>query len=298
MQKRLTIGMPCYDDFDGVFFTIQSLRLYHGEALGCVQILVVDGNPSSPHGRATGHFCANAGQLVKYIPAPQAHGTAQTKELVFRHAETEFVLCMDCHVLLESGSLGQLISFLEKDEGNLLQGPLVYDDGVSISTHFDPIWRGGMEGIWATDERGKNPNAPAFEIPAQGMGVFACRKDAWPSFHPLMRGFGGEEVYMHRKFRSLGKKTLCLPFLRWHHRFGRPEGQPYPNLLEDRIFNYAVGHLELGMELQPIYDHFKTQLEPSKVLRTLEFASQAFWEWQDQNVVMEKISDTMGNQSV
>lgn len=276
----LTIGMPCFNDFDGVVFSIQSLRLFHKEALQRVQILVVDGNPESAHGRATAHFCANAGPSVKYIKAPQAYGTSQTKELVFTHAETEFVMCMDCHVLLEAGCISQLISFLEKDEGNLLQGPMIYDDLKTISTHLDEVWRGGMLGIWGTDERGRNPDSPPFEIPAQGMGVFACRKDAWPSFHPLFKGFGGEECYIHEKFRQRGKTTHCLPFLRWFHRFGRPEGIPYPNILEDRISNYVVGHLELGASLQPIYDHFITILEPQKVTNTIEIAAQAFWNWQ------------------
>ena len=29
----LTIGMATYDDFDGVYFTIQSLRLHHAEVM-------------------------------------------------------------------------------------------------------------------------------------------------------------------------------------------------------------------------------------------------------------------------
>jgi len=267
---------------EGVYMTIQALRLYHAEALGCVQILVVDGNPQSDHGRATSHFCANAGPLVKYLPAPHAYGTAQTKQLVFDHAQTEFVLCMDCHVLLEPGSLSQLIAFLEKDGGNLLQGPLVYDDHRHISTHMEVKWSGGMEGIWATDERGRNPKAKPFEIPAQGMGLFACRKDAWPDFHPLFQGFGGEEVYIHRKFRAMGRKTLCLPFLRWHHRFGRPGGQPYPNILEERVFNYVVGHLDCGLDPSPVVDHFKTlkEIPNQNVDHASRVAHWAFGEFQ------------------
>ncbi len=29
MSKLLTIGMSVYDDFDGVYFTMQALRMYH-----------------------------------------------------------------------------------------------------------------------------------------------------------------------------------------------------------------------------------------------------------------------------
>lgn len=37
---KWTIGMPCYNNFTEVFFTIQSLRLYHD--LSDAEILVVD----------------------------------------------------------------------------------------------------------------------------------------------------------------------------------------------------------------------------------------------------------------
>src|SRR5262245_29501083 len=31
--KKLTVGMATYDDYDGVYFTLQAIRLYHREAL-------------------------------------------------------------------------------------------------------------------------------------------------------------------------------------------------------------------------------------------------------------------------
>ena len=94
----------------------------------------------------------------------------------------------------------------------------------------------------------------------QGLGVFSCRKDAWPGFNPLFRGFGGEEGYLHEKVRQRGGRTLCLPWLRWGHRFGRPSGVPYPVLLHDKVRNYVIGHTELGLDLQPIWDHFSGRL--------------------------------------
>jgi hypothetical protein len=32
-QQRLCVGMATYDDFDGVWFTIQAIRMYHREVL-------------------------------------------------------------------------------------------------------------------------------------------------------------------------------------------------------------------------------------------------------------------------
>lgn len=263
MSKQLTIGMPAFSDYDGCFFSLTSLKIHHAEAMKHVEFLVVDGNPDSEHGNATANFCRSAG--VRYIPAPHACGTAQTKQLIFDYAQTEWVLCMDCHVLFDLNSIRRLVEFMETDDGNLLQGPLIYDDGVSTSTHFEEVWRGGMLGIWAKDPRGLKPDNNPFEIRAQGMGVFACKKETWPGFNPLFRGFGGEECYIHEKMRQQGRTTYCLPFLRWHHRFGRPGGIPYPSFWEDRIFNYIVGHIELGMPIAPVLDHFETLISPEIV---------------------------------
>ena len=42
MKRRLTIGMATYDDYDGVYFSIQALRLYHAEVMKDAEILVID----------------------------------------------------------------------------------------------------------------------------------------------------------------------------------------------------------------------------------------------------------------
>ena len=57
---------------------------------------------------------------------------------------------------------------------------------------------------WGDDPRGADPTAPGFDIPMHGLGLFACRRAAWPGFHPKFRGFGGEEGYIHEKFRQCG----------------------------------------------------------------------------------------------
>ncbi|HJT33857.1 MAG TPA: DUF6171 family protein, partial [Pirellulales bacterium] len=96
----------------------------------------------------------------------------------------------------------------------------------------------------------------AFEIPGQGLGLFTCRKDAWLGFNEHMRGFGGEEMYIHAKYRQAGRKNLCLPFLRWNHRFGRPRGVPFPLTRWNKARNYVLGHQEMGWPLDPVRNHF------------------------------------------
>ena len=57
-----------------------------------------------------------------------------------------------------------------------------------------------MYGVWESSADGADPELPPFDIPMQGLGLFACRREAWPRFNPAFRGFGGEEGYIHENF--------------------------------------------------------------------------------------------------
>jgi hypothetical protein len=267
-KPELTIGMATYDDFDGVYFTLQALRLYHD--MENVQLLVVDN-----------YGCTYTRDFVRdwarstYVLADDVVGTAAAKDLVFRNASGSAVLCCDSHVLFEPGVIARLKRFYRDNPGcdDLLQGPLVYDDGELVSTHFEPVWRDQMWGVWATDGRGVDGDGEAFEIPMQGLGVFSCRADAWLGFHPGFRGFGGEEGYLHTKFQRAGRRCLCLPWLRWMHRFGRPRGIPYPLTVEDKLRNYLLGHTELGLDVEPVLTHFSQYLPADRIARLADEAS-------------------------
>jgi glycosyltransferase involved in cell wall biosynthesis len=266
---ELTIGMATYDDFDGVYFTLQALRLY--QDLENVELLVVDNYGCDD----TRNFVENWAKGT-YIRATDVVGTAAPRDLVFREAQGEAVLCCDSHVLFVPGAVARLKAFYRDHSEclDLLQGPLVYDDLENILTHFDPVWRGQMWGIWATDPRGQDPDGEPFEISMQGLGAFSCRKSAWLGFNPRFRGFGGEEGYIHEKFRQAGRQTLCLPWLRWTHRFSRPRGVPYPLYVEDKLRNYLIGHTELGLDLRPIVAHFAEFLSANTIAAVISDALQ------------------------
>ena len=256
----LTIGMATYDDFDGVYFTIMSIILYHHAALPDIEIVVIDNNPDSSHGQAVAKFCRQTGQ-VRYIPAAEYKGTT-IRERVFAEARGDFVLCVDCHVFLHDGAVGRLLEYCTNhpDSIDLLHGPLRYDNLQHISAHMEARWNGGFFGVWGSDPRARNVDGEPFEIPLQGMGLFACRKAAWPGFNRKFRGFGGEEGYIHEKFRQNGGRILCLPFLNWSHRFERPNGVKYVNRWEDRIRNYLIGWDELGMPTTELLYHFSSHV--------------------------------------
>jgi hypothetical protein len=259
-QRLLTIAIATFNDYDGVFFSAQALRLYHPEITSETEILVIDNDPQGP--------CASAlksleGRIAgyRYYPYDSFHGTT-VKDLLFREASGEFVLVMDSHVLFPPGSLARFVEFLQcqKHSNDLWQGPLLSDALKPLATHFDSVWSEGMHGQWGWDERASGVDAPPFEIPMQGMGVFACRKAAWPGFNPRFQGFCCEEGYIHEKVRRNGGVPLCLPFLRWLHRFERPGGVPYRPIWADRIRNYLIGYDELQMDPRAVVEHFETLL--------------------------------------
>lgn len=107
-----------------------------------------------------------------------------------------------------------------------------------------------------------------FRIPGHGMGFFACRRDAWLPFHPAARGFGGEEMTTHVRFRRAGRNVWCIPQAAWWHDFGkahprqRAENRSYANIIYHRIRNYCLEFKRNQMDLEEIRTHF-TQDVPS-----------------------------------
>ena len=257
----LTVGIATYEDFDGAWFTIQSLVLHHREALAGAEILLLDNHPEGPAAPELKRFETSV-PGYRYLPVTTVRSTA-VRDLLFRHAQGEVVLVLDSHVLLDPGALRAVRDYFAERPGcrDLVQGPMLGEDGSTVvGTHWEPAWRGGMFGTWAVDERGTDPGAGAFDIPLQGLGLFACRRDAWPGLHPKFRGFGGEEGYVHEKVRRGGGRTVCLPAVRWSHRSTRPLGIPYVNTWQDRIRNYELGWRELGWDLTEARAYYRAEL--------------------------------------
>lgn len=280
MSKLLTIGMATYDDYDGVYFTIQSLMLYHNILKDIdYEILVIDNNPESPHGEATKGL-VNWVKRAKYIPYKNKKSTSVRNE-IFTNSSGKYTLSVDCHVMIENGGLDALLDYYSKNENckDIIQGPMIYDNQTNYSTQFDPVWRGHMYGIWGTNKEACEAGKP-FEIPMMGLGLFSCETKNWLGFNEKFKGFGGEEGYIHEKFRQNGGKAICIPQLRWLHRFGRPNGVKYPLILEDRIWNYFVGWLEIFKDpdhqmIKDIYNHFKSSIPNGSIDIILQNAKKA-----------------------
>lgn len=271
MAKLLTIGMATYDDFHGVYFSLQALRMYHPICqTEDVEFVVLDNNPEGVHGKALQSAISGwMAKKTKYIPYTGTPSTFNKYKIV-DYADGKYILIMDCHVLLVPDAIVHLLSYFNNHPNckDLVQGPLLYDDLKNFSTEFFPQWRDSMYGTWHTNRESYNKGQP-FDIMLQGMGLCAFEKANWPGISPHFKGFGGEEGYIHEKFRKNGGRTVCVPQIQWVHRFGRPDGVKYPLKLEDRIWNYFVGWLELYKDpnhymVTGTYEHFKSKL-PNRI---------------------------------
>jgi hypothetical protein len=325
MTKKLSIGMAHHNDFDGAWFTIQDIRkelIHNGrkDLLDQIEFVIIENCKKSKHAVKLREFAASnlaTSDSLKYSILSN-EGTGIAKDEIFKIATGDFVLVLDCHVLLcpTLKVIEKLFDFMEDNPktNDLYNGPLVYNNGISLSTHFRNQWSSGMWGTWATawkcacedfyfDVRKKDEeiitscaktgdvvdqcpccgqvnlqldsdnylnqlnssgcsiavstgDEEPFEIYGQGTGCFFVRKDAWLGYNKYARGFGGEECYIHEKFRKAGNKTICLPFLKWLHRFDRVQDPSYPLEHYYKVRNYILEFIEIDLDLNPIYDHF------------------------------------------
>jgi hypothetical protein len=268
--RKLTVGMATYDDFDGTFFTVEAIRMYHPEIADDIAFILLDNHPE-------GVAAENLKRLerkvpgYRYVPFRGYRGTA-VRDLIFREATSETVVCVDSHVLLRPGALSAIVAHLDEHPDDFVHGPLAYEDGTTYASHFEPEWREGMYGTWALDDRADDPTNPAFEIEMSGLGLFACRRDRWPGLNPRFRGFGAEEGYLHEKVRRAGGRVVCLPAAGYLHRFGRPAGPLYSNAWDDRVRNYMIGWNELGLDDSSIEKQFVELLGPDVANPMLDIA--------------------------
>ena len=260
-EQKLTIGITHYNDYGGAAFTIQSLLLYHD--LRNVEIVVIDDSPDSPDGKALQDFCMLRPdtQNVRYIATRGSDGAAVAKNRLFVESYSDAVLCIDCHVLLDPGVIPRLAEYFESNPQcqDILSGPMWHDSLESFSSHLFPMWRNTMFGVWANDPRAEDVSGDPFEIWAQGCGLFACRRDAWLFFNEHFLGVGGEEGYIQEKYRRFGRRALCLPWLRWWHRFNPPSGIANNRNTWHKVRNYIIGHKELDLPIDEIHSHFVGQ---------------------------------------
>ena len=175
--------MATYDDYDGVYFTIQSLREHHLKNIEKdIEFIVLDNNPTSKHGDSVKKFTQNFVK-GKYIPYTEKSSSFNKYKIV-DFANGKYVIIVDCHVLFSSNAITSLLKYFEENPNckDLIQGPLVNDNLIHESTHLNEEWRNDMYGFWACDHEKLKTKKP-FEIKMQGMGCCAFEKSNWPKIN-------------------------------------------------------------------------------------------------------------------
>jgi len=252
MKPKLTIGMATYDDFDGVWFTLQNLIMrFRWHELEEIEFIVVDNAPHLPAGEAVRRYVADITRAdVRYVERCLRPCAALAKEQIFKRARADVVIVMDCHILPRIAGLREAYMRLRDPSRKwLLHGPLC---GVNLNvtaTHMRDAFRCGMYGRWDIDPRGQSTHFPIFEINAHGMGLFACRKEHWPGMNPRFYGVCSEEGYIHRKMRQSGGKVMCLPAMKWVHRHSQHKSPPYHDNEQSLVHllrNWVLACDELG----------------------------------------------------
>lgn len=238
----LTISMAAYDDYDGVFFSVQSLRI-HQDLPPNTEFLILDNNPESAHGKQLKHFAKDVPNM-RVVDVVDRQSSF-VKYDAFKLAKGDIILGLDCHVLLQTGFIKAMMEYWSWNpkSKNMLTGPLLYDSLKATSEQINPVWRGHDFGIWGDNKEGMKNGEP-FEIPAQGMGCFSFIRANAPEVNPTFRGFGGEEWYMAEKVRLNGGVVVCHPKMGWNHRFNWPQ-RTFPLTLDDKLHNYYTGWLEI-----------------------------------------------------
>ena len=252
----LTIGMATYDDPQGVWWTLSSLRLHHlGPVEQRVELLVIDDHPRE--NKDLVNACANAGaRLVRHS---KNLGPAHAKNSIWEHATGTHVLMLDCHVLLGRDSVKYIIDSIQQDKigKDMWVGPLVNERGAIIATELLPQLRGDFFGTWhvAADR----PNEVR-EIIAHGSAYALMQRSCWPGFSQHFRGFAGEEIYIHDQVRRRGGRVLYHPQLSWSHRFCRFAPVPYTLTLNDKARNYLIAAHESGWNIDQFRRYFTRRL--------------------------------------
>lgn len=246
---NLTIGMSSYGNPIELWFTLQSLRIYHD--IEDTEILVID-NEGNDKIKKVVKDCR-----CEYVLYTEKRGTGPARNHVFKVAQGDFVLVIDSHVLFWPDAIYRLKRWVKdnwEDAKNLIHGPLIMSGLNTYFTHYDNQWRAEMWGIWPEAKKEEDIGVRPLEIEMMGCGVFGCRRDSWLGFHPDCIGFGGVEGVIHEKYRKHGRKVLSLPFLKWVHFFGA--SHTYPIIRDEKIRNFLLGFAEIGLDPTPVYEHF------------------------------------------
>ena len=104
--------MATFDDFDGIFFSVQSLRIYQ-DLPENTKFLILDNNPDSDHGRQIKHFAKDVPNM-RVVDVTDRQSSF-VKYDAFSLATGDVILGLDCHVLLQPGFIASMMEYWSRN---------------------------------------------------------------------------------------------------------------------------------------------------------------------------------------
>lgn len=257
----------------------------------------------------------NVGGLLraKYVNKTDIRGTAVGKMFSILHATGDWCIVLDSHVILETGCIPRMLKWINKRANRfargMFHGVLTGDDYVGAYQYldaFDPqgvpiIGDDGVFGRWHPkyDPRTDLRNGKPFVIPAGAGWCFAVNR-AWFSqvgYHPLMRGFGGEEGSQALRMRKHGGEVYCHPGLRGTHRFGITShdraNRQYGNTDQEKLRNQVISWLDAERDIEELRTAWRKRIPMHLIEPTIQQTIKEFQDWRsgmDQKIAAQKQS--------
>jgi len=166
ISPRITIGLATFNDWEGVWATVQSVFLHNDwDSPNDVEVIIVDTSPpGSEHRRLVQGLSAQHGGRVKYLSLEGVVGTTLPRDTIFQHASAPTVVVMDCHVMCPPNTLKRAMEWFEAnpDTPHLYHGPMFYDSLTNYAVQVSDQFRGHMWGTWARVRQ--SPNGVVFTV--------------------------------------------------------------------------------------------------------------------------------------
>lgn len=260
VSPDLSVCIPLFSDHARLGVTLQHLLRQHAEVFPRLQVVLIDETRTTPEQaqRYTAGF-RESFPNVNYLGLGQAVGANAVYAIGFAAAKAPQVLWLAPGTRPIAGSLEKLIAFYRRYPNfhDLVHGVMTTADDEPLATGMTPGWLQQQFGVLELDPDLADPQAEMREIAMHSMQVFACTRIGWPGLAGGTRGWGAVAGGIHEKFRRLGRKVWCFPFLRW----SGPESHPLTAIASysDRIHNYAVSFREAGLPTENLLQPFLTK---------------------------------------
>jgi hypothetical protein len=157
-MKKLSIAIPHHHDFDGAYFTIQDIRKElifnkRQDLLEQIEFVLVDNSSGSDHSKLLKEFASRDLAPIKF-DIFNKQGSGAVKDRLIELADSEFVLVLDCHILLcpVVQTLEKILDFINDnpESDDLFYGPMIADNCQLQFDFFEKTWDNGMWGKWVS----------------------------------------------------------------------------------------------------------------------------------------------------